>query len=568
MKSRLIAAALFGALVFALLPSSIVAINDDFGYLRSVVATIQHGRPWTDDWLEPWSASLSCLAALLYHATGSFYLATYGLLGLLGGIGFFGLATLLGIRTTSEARRIVLCALVLTCATSLWKSLEFTSVALYAPCLFVAIWAAETRHWKTFAAAWLVGLAARQSALTWAILPLYHLAFDRRFVGERRANAWRGPLLVILLGLGAFVGLRAGMNLTHAQAVITNQLFSTANAANLLRALGLGASAFLVVAGLAAFAGQWGAPECRRRPVEVWRVVLVAPIAAFFLFTDQRLWVGIEHVCYDDLTGALYLKTLIVLSAAGWLVGRFRIDWRYIVYLIPSLVLLGLHGAVWDYYFLDIAIFAFVAVRPTAGSDHADDPRHGSPAAAGRIGRDIRRMLPVAAFAVVILFHVIFVFELKFAFDRAASLCQLSESTIRAGKLRPADISFAPFGFIAWYWYPYYIAHEGAHTPDIAGFGAYLNQGAVDVGQAYSRPLHLFPRFRHTPPSDRTALIDWGHYRFTWCFWSEFYLLRAPASRVTPAEVTVPAAQFHPTAYPLNDAEWAGLIAQAPTPGH
>ena len=56
----------------------------------------------------------------------------------------------------------------------------------------------------------------------------------------------------------------------------------------------------------------------------------------------------------------------------------------------------------------------------------------------------------------------------------------MSEQAIRNGKLRPADLSFTPFGFIAWRWFPYYIQHEGRDHADIAGFGRYLNLGAVD----------------------------------------------------------------------------------------
>src|SRR5215468_1977821 len=53
-------------------PPTTIVFNDDFGYLRSIAETIQHGRPWTDDWLEPWAASLSVLSALIFKVTGSF----------------------------------------------------------------------------------------------------------------------------------------------------------------------------------------------------------------------------------------------------------------------------------------------------------------------------------------------------------------------------------------------------------------------------------------------------------------------------------------------------------------
>ena len=68
-----------GALFWLMLPAGVTVMNDDFGYVGSVVETIQRGRPWTDEWLAPWSASLAVCSALLFKLTGSFLVATQGL---------------------------------------------------------------------------------------------------------------------------------------------------------------------------------------------------------------------------------------------------------------------------------------------------------------------------------------------------------------------------------------------------------------------------------------------------------------------------------------------------------
>src|ERR1043166_6160266 len=39
-------AACYGVFIWALLPARVVPFNDDFGYYRSVAATLAHGRPW------------------------------------------------------------------------------------------------------------------------------------------------------------------------------------------------------------------------------------------------------------------------------------------------------------------------------------------------------------------------------------------------------------------------------------------------------------------------------------------------------------------------------------------
>src|SRR5690349_17121143 len=114
---------LFGLLIYLILPSQVVVLNDDFGYLRSVLETVQHGRPWTDDWLEPWSASLSVLSALIFKITGSFYAATCGLQAVFAGAAFGGIYTLLRDRGLSQSTAIVAGGVVLLCPTLLWKSL-------------------------------------------------------------------------------------------------------------------------------------------------------------------------------------------------------------------------------------------------------------------------------------------------------------------------------------------------------------------------------------------------------------------------------------------------------------
>ena len=78
-RSALWVAAAYGLLIYLILPPEVMVVNDDFGYLRSVIETLRHGRPWTGEWLEPWSASLAVLSALLFKVTGSVHTATYGL---------------------------------------------------------------------------------------------------------------------------------------------------------------------------------------------------------------------------------------------------------------------------------------------------------------------------------------------------------------------------------------------------------------------------------------------------------------------------------------------------------
>jgi hypothetical protein len=139
-----IAASLFGLFLYGTLPAGVAVYNDDFGYLRSVLETLEHGRPWTNDWLEPWAASFSTLSALVFLAGGDARLAMHGLLGLLGAVGFAAGCALWKARGHRAAPALALAALVSTVPTLLWKSVEFTAFALHLPCLLLALRFSET----------------------------------------------------------------------------------------------------------------------------------------------------------------------------------------------------------------------------------------------------------------------------------------------------------------------------------------------------------------------------------------------------------------------------------------
>ena len=52
--------------------------SDDFGYLRSILGTIEMGRPYTYEWLAPFGIVFSSACALLYRISDNFYLSVYG----------------------------------------------------------------------------------------------------------------------------------------------------------------------------------------------------------------------------------------------------------------------------------------------------------------------------------------------------------------------------------------------------------------------------------------------------------------------------------------------------------
>ncbi len=367
-------ATLFGALVYACLPPRVVPLDDDFGYLRSVIATLQHGRPWTDDWLEPWAASLSALSALLYLATGSFHLATYGLLAALAAVSFGLCALLLRRWTGRTSAALGLAAAELTFPTLFWKTVQFTGLALYLPGLFGAVLAAERRRWGWFALAWSLALAARQSALAWIGLPLAASisAWRRRDAGNS-AEQPGPPAWAALAGIGVYLALKLTMNHTHAQAVITDHLLARASCASLVRSAMVGGGVFLGAAGLGFMVGQLTRPVAPRREFRSTAVVAgLALLAIGLLMLDVRSFVQWEQPMLSGPLGFFYFKALVLAGVLGWTWRGLQLRAAPATCAGLSLGLIALRGAVWDYYFIDAAILGFFGSQwPDVDSRHA-----------------------------------------------------------------------------------------------------------------------------------------------------------------------------------------------------
>lgn len=547
-----VGAAAFGVLILGVLPEGVAALNDDFGYLRSVVETIRRGRPWTDDWLEPWSASLSAISALFYRLTGSFESGIHGALTLYAALAF-GVATLLfRARSLGSAASLACAFLLLSFPTMLWKAVEFTSVALYLPCLLLAIWSAEREKWTWFGLAWIAALASRQSAVSWGLIPL--LALIREGVpvfgsADRRHadRGWLAPLAVLGAAMGAFFALQAGMNQTHSQRVLTAHVGTWVTPHDFVVTLALGTWVYATALGLGVWLAQ--PPRARlRSPRE-----RVSGALAFAVFVGFSAWfannvhrIGIEHSLFRNPFAAVGAVVLFGMAAGGWWRRPTapRIDFALAAF--GSLGLVALRGAAWDYYFIDAALFGLFGTVPREISQNASAPL-------------VMPRIRAACAIVLVFIHGVFVLDLKTHVDRAFALCVISETALRENRLHPSELTFVPFGFLGWHLHRHFMHNEGRGSSNIAGFGCYLRPGAVEVGQGYSRSLHFFRRFRHEPPADRTHLIGWGRHSFVGVFSAEFYLLRFKSEAESPAAVKLPRS-YEPQRFPLSDTEWRALI--------
>ena len=217
----LAAAMAYGLLVYAILPGWPIAMNDDFAYLRSVIETVRHGRPWTDDFLEPWSLSLTALSAVIFKASGSMVWATVGLQTVLAAVSFWLICRIACDRGCASFAAVGIAACLLTFPTLLWKQVEYTAVVLYLPCLFAALLFSARGGWLGFFLVWAIAVASRQSAVTWLAIPL--IAGAESAARERNLAKIRAPALMAALGAGWFLFLSHYANPTHARRFTAGQ---------------------------------------------------------------------------------------------------------------------------------------------------------------------------------------------------------------------------------------------------------------------------------------------------------------------------------------------------------
>jgi hypothetical protein len=546
----LAATALVGLLQFLLLPNRIIVFNDDFGYLRSVVETVQHGRPWTDDWLEPWAASLSVLCAIFWKLTGSFTTAIHGIQVVAVALGFTA-AVLILVRRGFGLSGGVFAALVLySFPTMLWKNCEFTAFPLYIACLLWAIYAYISERWVLYSFVTAVAVASRQSAVAWLAVPLVAGLF-RLTSRERNKAGFRSPVLAAAAIAGVYALCTMAMNRTHAQSVMTTAMWNSLQFGRVATTLSASAVIIFFCLGSAnalhvAFGRRAPFRKCSNHRRFVAGVGLVIIIVGFVLFISGRFAVEMEHGLFSTEAGKRYSCLLGVVAATGWLARPMRIDIKLVSAAVACAALTSLRGAVWDYYFVDLAIFAYFSVlAPLA------DREVGTHAEIATARHSLGRIAVSGVLIVVtVALHTRFVMQTKVALDNFSAQNVLAETALREGKIDVADLSFAPFGFTGWYLYPCFVAHDGARGSYIADFTHYLREGSITMqtrGADDPRPLE-----------HAEQVVTAQNFRIAWTGRHTFLLRRNTNFERPTLELNHLTTCFE--RFPLNDTEWRALL--------
>ncbi len=547
-------AALVALGVWLSLPPTFIVYTDDFGYVRSVLETLQHGRPWTNDWLEPWAASLSVLAAGVLKITGSFEAATYGMQAVLAGVLVFWLTRHLRARGVAWRSATAWSLAGLLVPTVAWKLGEFGPMPLYWVCLLGAVWAVEKQQWWLFGICWLVAVSSRQSALIWLALPVGQWCVLARTGQMSWRQASVRTAMAAALGVAVYLALARSMNPTHARQVMMPDILENFGLPVFWRHLALGFGLYVIGGGVGAFALGTGSKEgvlssrWRRHRFgwsDVLAVIAVGGVGVLW-WADARTLLEFEHPYWREGSGAWVFHSLLAIAVAGWIGFRVRLTWPCLLAALALAALIGLRGVLWEYYAVEIALLGFLGVRLHDAEMEAITPR----------GRRVLRWLGAGVLIVLLGFELATAKAIKLLLDHNHGVTLVVERARRAGLIGAGDLAVAPFGFQGWHLYPHYVANEGAKGGYIANFIKYLKPDALRVvidGTREPLPSLANARLREGEILLLSADAPWN-----WTELRRFNLVRSP--QMKPAEWPLPEAGVKTEDFPLSDEEWRRLI--------
>ncbi len=545
----------FGLLVWAILPAWPIAMNDDFGYLRSVIETIRHGRPWTDDFLEPWSLSLVAVSAAIFKATGSMYWATIALQTVLSAVSCWLACRIARDRGFGPFASAGIALILLTFPTVIWKQVEYTAMVVYLPCLLAALWCAGRERWAGFFLAWAVAVASRQGAVAWLALPV--LAGAAAALREKTIARLRVPALLVIAAAVWFLLLRTFANETHAQRYLTSQLLARLSLPTVWMNLKIGLWVLAVATGCAALLLRLLRPQPGEpRPGTVYRVATAAValgLLATLPLVANSILLSFEHPFFENVWAVSYLRSLVVAAAVGWLLAPPSFRVAFLGAALAALLLTSLRAELWDYYLVDAALLAFFAVRSRSAGTAAEIPR---PVRLRWLGPALGGALVLG----IIVLQVRATGPLRQTVDQRTAACSVLEKAMRAGWMQPTELPDVPFGFAGWHLLPHYLAHEGKTSTDLGGFGIYVAKDVVSIMIQDLNRSELRAQRKMKLPLDPAHPFSEIHPR-GWFRWARYTLDRPAGSR--PADVPLDPNAYRYERFPLNDAEWRELARSA-----
>ncbi len=567
---------LMGSLVWVLLPSMVITLDDDFWYLRSVIKTLQKGRPWTDEWLTPWAASTSVLSALIFKITGSFTLAIHLELAACAGLAGMGATLFLKRQGISPALSLTATVLLLATPTILFMFLMFTGVALYMACLWWCLLLADRRRWGWFLLPWALAAASRQSAVAWLALPgcaLLQEAWTARSLVPRSAVA-RQALLVLAAAGAILIALKLGMNPTEGQKRVLGAYgqspFQPATALSFSLGILTGLAGYALACLLRLPGLSTHGPVTHLR----CRLALLPGIALLGYFGSQWFYRHTlnTHDCYHNPFSAAAIPLLGIVLGGALVLGAARPRGDALLAGTGAILLVSLYHGQFDYYFVDALCCGLAAGFPRLQSIIAA-PSPASHPASPTLRYSLYLVLGLTLLGTAV-WHVRSGVRLAVQQRQAAAVITLYEKALRSQSLAPQHVGMATFGYLGWLFQDYYASQETSGTPLVGGFARYAQtwDAGRGTGIITTLPAPLKAWKTIIPSRNRALLRDTPGVPIIaeithpvlgpWT--ARFTLFHGPSSDPVPQSLVIDPSRYVRTPFPLNDAEWRHLILESP----
>jgi hypothetical protein len=534
--------------------------SDDFGYLRSVIGTLERGRPFVYDWLEPFGAAFSGACALLYRASGHFLWSTWGFQAVCVLV-LYPLLHRLVSRRMAEGPAALTALSLATFPIFFAKAADFHAGICTLDLFLAALILAESGRWPWFFLAAFLAFANRQNHLSLMLLPAWAAWMQWR---RTRKAPW--PLLA---GLGAFIAaaglLAMGMNRSYAS---LNAGFLHAAPRDLAgRALlSLAAGTYLVLGCLSLSALLTGGrkPDLRR-----WALPFAASLGLLAL---RPFWHDSLIRTDTPLFGLLAWPQVNRLLPWLLLPSLWLLDFRllrpspHVILAAGYILIASLRGIWWDYYFLELSVLCLsIALAGVTGTvPTAPLPPVGGPA--GSTDEDagarfhfppprIAFTRPARAFLYLLLAgNLGYAYLLKVQTDKQALAVRIMERLEREGRVTEDAMTGATFGYLGWKLFDWFTAHEGRKFGDLADFMGYVRRDRVviETGVPWRKGFKSALPATAVPMDSGTCRVGFATVAY------RVADLHGPAAGIPimGRPMTLDTARFRPPKYPLDDAEW------------
>ncbi len=526
---------LYALAYFALLYHPGMLRYDDFGYLQSVIETIIRGRPFTHDWLAPYTASSSSLAAWTYSLTGNFPLSTWGLQSLFVLANFLLLMRLLRINLSWRDSSCM--GLVIATQPIYWyKCSEFGGNTFTFSFVMAALIAYHQRRWIWFFGLVFIAFANRQNSIALLALPIYHLIFERAGTNKKMLV---GGLILFLF---SSVLLHLNLNRSYAQ---MHSIYSTVDSESILN---IGKSIlvgfFLALSFLSLFQALLGSrvwinfQTNYRNP---WTPgIATALFLLLYLFGVQPL-VDFQAPFIGSLdhAGQIQYLLLAVIPVLLWVLNWKSLRFNVWLCLAGSYIIItSMRGFWFDIYLLDIGLVVFIY----------------------SLSQESPQALTRATFPVLLvslLAHLFWGYGYKIMCDKNLLSNQVYENLEREGRVDVENMTDATFGYDGWKLFDYSRVNE-----PFTNFGAFLRhirmeRVVIDTELPWRRKFK-----RKVQPGSEILKEGMARIGFLSLRYRVMDLHSDREESIgIGSRLSIDKEKYHKKSYPLNRQEWTQYIS-------